>query len=103
MSTPGPRRQRKSPPRAPAKARAVLRPEARSALATALARAGPKSDLLGQPTALLGVVRRHHRIVGSETPALAVLLRGKIVRRLEMAFQHFQFLAVLETDEKIGS
>src|ERR1700761_1065712 len=64
------------------------------------ARAQP--DVLRQLAALLGVVRRDQRIVGRQTPTLAILLGREIVGRLEMPLEHLQLLAILETDQIVG-
>src|SRR5512146_64504 len=60
-----------------------------------------EADILGKLAALLGVIGRHHRIIGRQAPALAILLGRQIVGRLEVALQHFEFLAVLETNEMV--
>src|SRR4051794_8955366 len=64
--------------------------------------AGPETDFLRQMAALPGVVRRHHWIVGCQTPALAIGFGRHIIGGLEVSLQHFELLAVFETDDVIG-
>ena len=66
------------------------------------ARLGAEADLLGERRAVARVVRRHHRIIGRQAPALAILLGGHVVGGLEMALQHLELLAVFETDDVVG-
>src|SRR5690349_21541693 len=73
----------------------------RSGGAAAL-RLGAKSQFARELAALFGVVRRDHGIVRRQAPALAILLRRHVVRRLEVALEHLQLLAVLETDDVVG-
>src|SRR5579872_3319575 len=61
-----------------------------------------QSDLLGKLAALTRVIGGYHRIIGREIPALAILIGGHAVSRLEMALQHFEFLAVFKTNNVIG-
>src|SRR5260221_9016513 len=46
--------------------------------AAALARARAEADRLGELAALLGIVRRDHRIVGRQVPAPPILLRRHV-------------------------
>src|SRR5205823_13763218 len=66
------------------------------------ARPRAEADLLRQSAALSRVIRRDHRIVRGQFPALAIRLGRHVVRRLQMALQHLELLAVLETDDVIG-
>src|SRR5688572_7119346 len=65
--------------------------------------AGAETDLLGELAALLGIVRRHHGIVGRQLPAVAIFFRGHIVGRLELTFQPLELLAIFQTDHAGGS
>src|SRR5258707_585316 len=63
-----------------------------AALAAAVA---PQPDLFGEGRALGRVVRRDHRIVGGQAPAMPVLVGGHVVGGAQMPLQHLQFLAIL--------
>ncbi len=63
--------------------------------------AGAEADLLGQGGPMLGVVRRHHRVVGAQAPALAILVRRHVVGAHQVALQHLQLLAVLQADDVV--
>ena len=62
-------------------------------------RLGAQADLLGQVGAVLGVIGRHHGIIGGKAPTLAVFLGRHVVGRVQMALQHLQFLAVFQADD----
>src|SRR3954470_24548678 len=57
-----------------------------------------QADLLGEVAALLGIVRRHHRIVGRQVPALAIFVGAHLVARPQITLQHLQLFAVLQAD-----
>src|SRR5690606_27364238 len=89
-------------PAYPVRPRRLSRGKPRRWRSAAAARLGAETDFLGQLAALLGVVRRHHGIIGGKLPALAVILRRHAVGGAQMALQHLQLLAVLEADDEIG-
>src|SRR3546814_7418998 len=64
---------------------------------------GAKADLLGQGAALLGVIGGDHRIVGIETPLLAIFVRGHIVMRHQVALQHLELFRSEEHTSEIQS
>ena len=64
-----------------------------------LSRPRAEADRLGERRSLLGIFRRDHRIVRVEAPFGAILFRAHAICRLQMPFQHFQFLAVLQADD----
>ena len=73
------------------------------ALATALdllARA--EADLLRQSAPLFSVIRRYHGIVARKPPALAVFLRRQAVAGHDVALEHLELPAVLETNKVVG-
>ena len=65
------------------------------------ARPRTEADRLRQRGTLLRVFGRDHRIVRVETPFRAILFRSHAISGLQVAFQHFQLLAVLEADDVI--
>src|ERR1700760_2177117 len=67
----------------------------------AAAHAPAEADLLGKGTAPRGIGRRHHRIVGRQAPALAVVVRAHVVARAQVALQHLQLLAVFQADDEV--
>src|SRR5262249_57685470 len=55
--------------------------------------------LLGEVRTSRRIVRRHHRIVGRQSPFLAVLLRRHVVLRAQMPLERFELLSILEADD----
>src|SRR5690554_1791671 len=74
----------------------------KASLLDLLAGASAEPDLLGELTALLGVVLRDHGIVWPKAPLLAVLVRGHVVGGLQMTLEHLQLFAVFQADQVIG-
>jgi len=60
-----------------------------------------KTDLLGQHPALLGVVRRHHRIIAREPERLPIALRRVAMER-QVTLEHLVGLAVDHADNVFG-
>src|SRR3546814_9093956 len=60
-----------------------------------------EADLLRELAALLGIIWRDHGIVGRQPPLRPVLVRGHLIVGHQVAFQHFELLAVLQTDDVI--
>src|SRR5690606_13052111 len=73
-----------------------------SALAPATPALGSKPDFLRERPALGSVVRGDHRIVSGKAPFRAIILRGHLIMRHQMATQHLQLLAVLEAHDVVG-
>src|ERR1700732_102177 len=55
--------------------------------------------LLGKLRAGLGVFRRHHRIIGRQTPFLAILLRRHAVARAQVPLERLEFVSVFQAHE----
>ena len=64
-------------------------------LGLGIRRLPPQANRLGKRRAGLGIVRRHHRLVGWEAPFRAILLRRQAIGRVQMPLEHFELLAVL--------
>src|SRR5579864_8521167 len=79
----------------------LARPASRGQSTAAAPGAGTESDLLRQTAALAGVVRRYHRIVAREAPALAVGLGRHIIGGLQMPLEHLQLLPVLQAHDVV--
>ena len=60
-----------------------------------------EADFAREFASLLGVVGRHHGIVGRQPPFGAVLLRGQVVGGAQVALQHLQLLPVLEANDEV--
>ena len=73
----------------------------RSAAGT-VARPRAEPDGLGELAALFGVIRCDHWIIARQSPAFPVFVGSHVIRGFEMAFQHLELLAVLETDYEVG-
>src|SRR3546814_2998767 len=71
------------------------------AAAAADGRLPAEADLLRELEALLGIIWRDHGIVGRQPPLSPVLVRGHLIVGHQVAFQHFEVLAVLQTDDVI--
>ena len=76
---------------------AVTAPAVRASAPPAGIRA--EAHFLRQLAAYCRVTGRKHMIIRWQPPARAVVLRRHAIGPLEMPAQHFQFLAVLKTDE----
>jgi hypothetical protein len=61
-----------------------------------------QTDLLGERRAARGIVRRHHRVIGRQSPFLAVLSGGQPIGGLEMPLEHLHLLPVFERDQVVG-
>ena len=61
-----------------------------------------EAHLLGQFRTGSRIVRCNHRVIGTQVPLLAVLFRGHVVVRAQVALQRLELLAVFETDDVIG-
>ena len=102
-----PIRQRRLPPQAasaPLSSGPGLRPR-RTGLAGAFASAGlrPRPIFFASEERRIGVVRRHHRVVGRQAPTSRGTASGRhVVGRPKVPLQHLQLLAVLQTDDELG-
>ena len=59
----------------------------------------PQTDLDRKAAALLGILRRHHRIVRRQAPFGTIFVRGDAIVRHKMALEHLELLAVIKAHD----
>lgn len=79
-----------------------MRPEDDQALLCTPTPLLPKPHLFRELRACCGIIWRDHRVVGIQTPFLAILLGRHVVLGTQMPLQRFEFLAVFEADNVLG-